>query len=136
MEAREIKFRAWEIKHQAWIQGFIMDNYHPYFNKGVMPSLHRYDRTWENGEYILEQFTGLLDRKGNPIYEGDIVSSYDPIKLERGEPCDYEGAVEWSNTGAYFIIADKDGKFLNLLSRVEQPTILGNIHENPNLLKG
>lgn len=84
------------------------------------------------------QFTGLYDKKGKPIYEGDIVAlpSQD-IAF---------GIVTWHDNG-YFFIDNSDGvwrsfgndfrtlgEFMNL-GDDHKIKVIGNIHDNPELLK-
>ena len=74
-------------------------------------------------EYILEQFTGILDKNGKRIFEGD------KIKLTQGI-----GTVEWFKTqGRFMIWLLKSNKFVSLLSGTTYE-VIGNIHDNPELL--
>ena len=60
-----------EIKFKAWIK--ISGGY----GKMVYPHLEMYNGVFKlPTNYILLQFTGLKDRKGKPIYEGDIVRAF------------------------------------------------------------
>jgi hypothetical protein len=74
------------------------------------------------------QFTGLLDRLGKEIYEGDICR-FDVREGGVGEPAYHNlvGQVGFS-FGCYTI-----GDFLSHYHSLE---VIGNIYENPNLLEG
>lgn len=83
-------------------------------------------------EVKLMQFTGLHDKNGKEIYEGDIVylyhESYD-------EP--HKQVVEWhKNGGGYYAEDDFGYDYLPPLSEDDfELEIIGNIYENPELLK-
>ena len=115
---REIRFRYWN--NQA-------KKYH-YGQNQVLECLRQqvtklYDH--ESDGCFFEQFTGLHDKNGREIYEGDIVysKSWKPQKQEvtfdRGGFC-----LKYDNSGYY-----PDIKY------AEQMEVIGNIHENPELLE-
>lgn len=77
-----------------------------------------------------EQYTGLKDKNGKEIYEGDIVGDIEGI---------HELAIcVWDDSNAEFDFVCVDGKCTkdNVKSWLEMYEIIGNIHENPELLKG
>jgi len=88
-----------------------------------------------DSDYIIMQCTGLRDKNGNLIYEGDIVSE----KFAHGYP------IEYYEKYYEVIWLERYVKFLpRVLNRDDfgdplffaQCDIIGNIYENPELLKG
>lgn len=76
---------------------------------------------------VLEQWSGLRDCNGRRIYEGDLlVNETDPLKEV--------AAVYWDEKYAMFGIRWRRGDVLNLRPFYE--IVVGNIHENPELLEG
>ena len=118
---REIKFRVWdeEAKNYAPIGcvfGFLA-TINPYSNETICQIVSS-----KNHEYSIEQFTGLHDKNGKEIYEGDIIVSRNDIKY----------VVEWSKENAMFFaqtsVIEYRSKFWN------ESIVIGNIHENPERL--
>lgn len=81
----------------------------------------------DDTETILMQFTGLLDKNKEEIYEGDIVEdvSDNGMKFE----------IKWSNSWCGYMMPeefDEENSYSIEHVRLE---IIGNIYENPDLLK-
>lgn len=73
------------------------------------------------------QFTGAIDKNGNKIFEGDI---FCPI-LNRPY------FIFWDKEKAGFALTNNQGYCLNYYpNNTSEDTIIGNIHDNPELLKG
>lgn len=127
---RDILFRAKKIDNKQWIEGWF--DFSTVHNPVIWK---RIDGEGENEPIILEtvgQFIGLLDKKNNKIFEGDI------IKIKGGS--NYK--VIWSeyHCGWHLIHAKGDGDKYGVYTyniSLEQKyfEIVGNIHDNPELLK-
>jgi uncharacterized phage protein (TIGR01671 family) len=124
---REIKFRAWDKEKKCWLSDVAVRNAvfepHP--------------------QYAVMQFTGLLDKNGVEIYEGDILE-YQPNDDGVGNVYDPTETwdrylVQWKDRG--FVAAwTKDAELKNrdndgLNSTQDDIAVIGNIYENPELLK-
>lgn len=112
---REIKFRTWDIKGK-YFRELDMDVY--MFLDGEL--------YWDGNptdRFELSQFTGLKDKNGKDIYEGDIV------KTNEG---DWIAKVVYSLDG--FCCKDNEGGFSGYC-QWDKFEVIGNIYENPDLLK-
>ena len=77
--------------------------------------------------YELMQYTGLKDKNGKEIYEGDIVQG-----RIKDEGIDVKGIVVYCECGYYFIKDKDDEVEICIISDLE---VIGNIYENPELLE-
>ncbi len=77
--------------------------------------------------YYIEEFTGLTDKNGKDVYEGDILR--EPVSPVGGADGGYlykNRAIKWDGAGGGY----------NLFAPQAASEVIGNIHENPELLDG
>lgn len=133
---REIKVRAWykPYKQMCQVESLRFDGNGVYVATLIEEPF--YDRRLvEADEIAIEQFTGLKDINGREIFEGDIVKYY---PHHRGVPY----RVYWADKSAKFLIG-RDGvigqSFSDIMHNLNTGRIalevVGNIHENPELLE-
>ncbi len=105
---KNLKFRIWDKQLKQFLY--------------KLPEQHHLD--WER--FDIQQFTGLLDKNGKEIYEGDIVkTNFRKIVVEWGKDYDVDGWYQWAG---YDLGIYDDGY------PEKDFEVIGNIYENPELL--
>ena len=130
---REIKFRVWDIPEKEYLkrEKVVVGNsqkresYIYIWRSSVDSSSNTLEWMMDDPEcYIVEQYTGLHDKSGREIYEGDLILI---------------GAVftqiKYRNETAAFELMQKHGPIVLSNKYSGEYEIIGNIHENPEILK-
>lgn len=114
---RELKFRVWseedkEYRPDIKVSDLAIDI------DGVPSTIY----SNEGDRFDIEQYTGLKDKNGKEIYEGDIVEIFGDI-----------ARVSWLDDGCCFHANNDDGYIATIYLVSKHGVVIGNIHENPEL---
>ena len=127
---REIKFRAWDKEKKEWVDDVMIELDGTYDRYGDEDGGK--DGLWKHQwgiskNIILMQYTGLKEKNGKEIYEGDILTWYGfggyvdkpAVKVMKWDKWHYEPA----------------NAFIDIDKGILCYEIIGNIYENPELIK-
>ena len=130
---REILFRGKRITNGNWVEGnlFVSDSLNTATQ--ILMGTDRYRRSYDVIPSTVGQYTGLTDKNGKKIFEGDIIDT--PDRLVK---------VVWFEGNAQFdlhfirytnevVITNFKGIHMRDLKEYE---VIGNIHDNPELFEG
>ncbi len=126
MTNREIKFRAWNKKRKVLAASFSMKEIYDLNNGSIIKNKPLDD--YQN--YVVMQYTGLKDKNGKEIYEGDVVR-----ETEEGFPEDILGTyvIEYEGNGFWPKDRDNESGFSTNGYGTEFE-VIGNIYEHSHLL--
>jgi len=153
----KIKFRGKRIDNKEWVYGYLyelplpsgdacmiltQDNNH--LDNHIEPKYHLAFTLWVDLFLVdpdtVGQYTGLTDKNGKEIYEGDIVSHpwKDPIFGDLVETGQFVHSTICFNNGAFVVNYRLQGEYIYLQDflRLKCLEVVGNIYDNQELLKG
>ncbi len=145
---REIEFRAWDKKLKEYdrvSQIIFFYDCPAVKDEAQVKFLFRDDWLLVPTDAILEQYIGKLDKNGKKIWEGDIVrSNSELINIGTGKRTgkfkEEDYSIEWDNNNGGFTTRRSVDNILehfglNQERLTEYYEVIGNIHENPELLE-
>jgi hypothetical protein len=147
MSNREIKFRAWDRNHLHWL----------HVDDGDLCDLswgYECGRVYYTESVIFQQYTGLKDKNGKEIYEGDVLwysnedghhtSFSEGFVVEFGEQClgdsSYQQTIGWNATRLHsfgkpsLLCSGRLTHGILDLFGYHNVEVIGNIYENPDLI--
>lgn len=138
---RDVKFRGRHLDKSGWIHG---DLAHRDVQVGI--AVAGYGVVYPVDPATVGQYTGLLDKSGREIYEGDILRGYSYPLMNDGEVNYFAEVVWFDNCPAFGIYTHKaplssvrgisDGNCAYMEDwEPDKWEIIGNIHDNPELLE-
>jgi uncharacterized phage protein (TIGR01671 family) len=126
---REILFRGKENPSGEWIEGFLVGNCHIGDWVSCSP-IH---------SKTVGQYTGLTDKNGKKIFEGDIVKGRHFTSYKNKKPEEYHlWVVDWSERSGLIVFNNSPTTDFRLsihdFADFGEVEIIGNIHDNKELL--
>lgn len=145
--SREILFRAKAInrdpdreyrtnyKNGDWVYGLVTTMYDDRF-----PNLPAEMKNTDGVSGIdvdhrtIGEYTGLTDKNGTKIFEGDIVRHYFKLSIPGEETATDRGVIKWDCRECFFFRTSLDGKDKTVSANCVYE-VIGNIYDNPELVK-
>jgi uncharacterized phage protein (TIGR01671 family) len=134
---RTIKFRGKRNHSGEWHYGHYTQGsfFHPASEEETVRHLIHADMLYDVDENTVGQFTGLYDKDGKEIYEGDIIGCHNPdikhLVFYDEKEARFKAALNGDINNDFMSVCGLDDSRWNASKKV-----IGNIHDNPELLKG
>lgn len=127
----KLKYRVWDGKQ--WFEDDLV-----YISpEGKVFSVEFYENEanfFEREDFVISVFTGLLDKNGKEIWEGDLISF-----LDLAGTAPYVREVEWDDDAAAWAVNMNDAvpatAYWPLVTQLEDVEVAGDIYTTPELLE-
>lgn len=138
---REIKFRIWDVENKEMLKVQELDFESTFYGGRIAIRPDQYNDYFDTEDMILMQYTGLHDKNGKEIYEGDIVLYEDwEMAYEGGGNDSFinKGIVEYCEDNCCYNVTERQTVDITdvLYKDNEDLEVIGNIYDNPELLGG
>lgn len=127
---REILFRGKRVDDGEWVYGCLLNNKHDMI--GFYNNAYKFEINAVIPETV-GQFTGLIDKSGKKIFEGDIVEFTNKFTHKKGRAEIVFEAFKWKYSGCYY--GGNPIVWLCIDDTSVEYEVIGNIHDNPELLE-
>ena len=123
---REILFRGKRTDCDAWVEGDLIQAFrgNQLSSCSIMPNTPT-AYCWKVIPETIGQYTGLADKNGVKIFEGDIVRAFTRFSEIYVSSVTYHEGTFWF----------KNWSWTKFLFKFEKIEVIGNIHDNPEILK-
>ena len=131
---REIKFRIWDIENKEMLEVQELDFEPTFYGGRIAIRPDQYNDYFDTEDMILMQYTGLDDKNGKEIYEGDIV--YCQTKYGKAKAIikfiDGKFVAYWNSA----LTHPENGHHIACYEINKRFEVIGNEYDNPELLGG
>ena len=124
----EIIFRGKRIDNGEWVEGYFVNLWLMHYQKHQPIITDNNAVSYDVDPSTVGQYTGLTDKNGKKIFEGDIMAF-------TAYGFDYVGTVEFAY-GSFSVMCEHASPFLDQAVSKHGAYIIGNMHDNPELLEG
>lgn len=126
---REILFRGKRLDNGEWVYGDLIQNIDSIKIREHEKDINRIAKSYSIDTETAGQYTGLKDKNGNRIFEGDMCRVTRPCVLAYGK-------ITFRN-GCFWFVDDSEGGMLRLCDvKIDgfQIEVIVNIYDNPELI--
>lgn len=134
---REILFRGKRADNGEWVYGSLITERNMF--DGNLMTMHIQDIEEPYDDNLIDdetvgQFTGLTDKNGTKIFEGDIVKHIQKYEIS-GEVKSI-AVIKWNEAYSCWSVEHTNGRITAFLgTEYHKLEVIGNVHDNPELLK-
>lgn len=126
------KFRAWDKRFSEFVEDFFVSEDGKIYKKSTNTGYGIAISRETSDKVILMQSTGLKDKNGKEIFEGDVVRQ---VRTQPTTENEIIIGVVTMIEGAWLIMNDCEQLASKLWSETNENEIIGNTYENPDLLE-